>query len=82
MSFVRKSKFRHVFGQPAKKENGYEGFRVTNCRFEGSFIAANGKWIAFCVENESGGSFAVIPVEKKGRLNKGFSSIFRIYSFI
>jgi len=69
MAFVRKSKFRHVFGQPSRKENGYEGFRVTNCAFEGCFIAANGKYIAFCVEVGGGGAFVVLPVERKGRLD-------------
>jgi len=68
MAFVRKSKFRHVFGQPAKKDACYEGFRVTNCAFEGTFIAANGKWIAFCVEVGGGGAFVVLNQEKKGRL--------------
>lgn len=68
MAFVRKSKFRHVFGQAAKKDQCYEGFRVTNCAFEGNFIAANGKWIAFCVEVGGGGAFVVLPHDKKGRL--------------
>lgn len=69
MAFVRKSKFRHVFGQPAKKEGCYEGFRVTNCAFEGTFCAANGKWIAFCCEVGGAGAFNVISVDKKGRLD-------------
>lgn len=69
MAFVRKSKFRHVFGSPSRKENCYEGFRVTNCAFEGTFIAANGKFVAFCVEVGGGGAFVVLPVEKKGRLD-------------
>jgi len=67
MAFVRKSKFRHVFGQAGKKEQCFEGFRATNCAFEGNFIAANGKWIAFCVEVGGGGAFQVIPHDKKGR---------------
>jgi len=69
MAFVRKSKFRHVFGQASRKESCYEGFRVTNCAFEGTFIAANEKFIAFCVEVGGGGAFVVLPVEKKGRLD-------------
>ena len=75
MAFVRKSKFRHVFGQGARKENQYEGFRVTNCAFEGTFIAANGKYIAFAVEVGGGGAFSVIPTEKKGRLDVGLPKI-------
>jgi len=75
MAFVRKSKFRHVFGTPAKKESCYENFRVTNCAFEGTFIAANGKWIAFCVEVGGGGAFVVIPVDRKGRLDVDIAKI-------
>lgn len=69
MAFIRQSKFRHVFGSEPKKENIYENFRVTNCAFEGTFIAANSKFIAFCVEVGGGGAFCVIPVEKTGRLD-------------
>jgi len=66
---VRSSKYRHVFGQPAKKENCYEGFRPTNCAFEGTFIAANGKWIAVCVESGGSGTFMILSHETKGRLD-------------
>lgn len=69
MAVVRNSKFRHVFGTEARKENSYEGFRVTNCAFEGYFIAANKKFVAFCVEVGGGGAFMVHPVDKTGRLN-------------
>jgi len=65
---VRASKFRHVFGHIAKKDQYYENFRASNCAFEGTFIAANGKWIAFCVEVGGGGAFVVVPHEKTGRL--------------
>jgi len=75
MAFVRKSKFRHVFGQAAKKENCYEGFRVTNCAFEGSFIAANGKFIAFCVEVGGGGAFIVLNKDRTGRLEPDVAKI-------
>jgi len=68
MSVVRTSKFRHVFASEAKKENSYEGFRPTNCAFDGSFIAANAKLLAFCVETGGSGTFCVIPISKVGRL--------------
>ena len=51
---VRSSKFRHVFGTEASRgENYYEGFRITNCASDGTFIAANSKFLAFCVETLS-----------------------------
>jgi coronin-1B/1C/6 len=68
-SFIRQSKFRHVFGQPARKDGCMEGFRVTNCAFEGNFISANGKFVAACVEVGGGGAFIVLPVNQVGRLD-------------
>lgn len=65
---IRQSKFRHVFGQASRKEGCYEGFKVTNCAFEGTFIAANKKFIAACTETGGGGAFIVLPVSKTGRL--------------
>jgi coronin-1B/1C/6 len=69
MAFVRSSKFRHVFGTAARKDGCFEGFRVTNCAFEGNFIAANGKFVAACVEVGGGGAFIVLPIDKVGRLD-------------
>lgn len=69
MAFIRSSKFRHVFGTPSRKDACMEGFRVTNCAFEGNFIAANGKFVAFCVEVGGGGAFCVLPVTTVGRLD-------------
>ena len=60
--FVRQSKFRHVFGTEARKENCYDGFRVTNCAFEGNFCAVNPKFVAICVETGGGGAFIVVPI--------------------
>jgi len=75
-SFVRKSKFRHVFGKEAKKDQCYENFRVTNCAFEGNFIAANGKFIAFCVETGGSGTFIVMPVGKQtGRIDPNIPKV-------
>lgn len=68
MSVVRSSKFRHVFGSEAKKENCYEGFRPTNCAYDGTFIAANSKYLAYCVEVGGAGAFCVIPLDMTGRL--------------
>lgn len=69
MSYVRSSKFRHVFGTEARKENCYEGMRPTNCAFEGYFIAANQKFVAYCVEVGGAGAFSVLPLDKTGRLD-------------
>lgn len=64
MSVVRASKFRHIFAKDRKKDQWYEGFSVTNCASDGNFIAANKKYVAFCVNFGGGGSFMVVPVDK------------------
>jgi len=66
---VRKSKFRNTYGSEAKKEFWYENIRPSNCAFDGTFIACNGKFVAFCVEVGGAGAFTVIPVSKAGRLD-------------
>lgn len=72
---VRQSKFRHVFGTPARKDACIEGFRVTNCAFEGNFIAANGKFVAACVEVGGGGAFIVLPIDTVGRLDPNLPKV-------
>lgn len=72
---VRNSKVRHVFGQEARKENSYEGFRATNCAFEGVYVAANENLLAFSVEVGGSGAFSVIPVSKTGRLDASLPKV-------
>ena len=66
MAFVRQSYYRHVFSNQARKEQLQEGLQITNCAFEGSFIAANGKFVAFCTKGAGG--FTVLKHDQKGRL--------------
>lgn len=63
--FVRASKFRHVFGQPSKKELCYENLKPTLSAFDSNILQCNGKFIAL---NSNGiGSFTVIPIEECGK---------------
>lgn len=62
--FVRSSKFRHVFGNPARKEQCYEGIRVTKSAHDSNFCAVNPSFLAVVVESAGGGAFLVIPLEK------------------
>lgn len=63
--FVRPSKFRHVFGQPTKKELCYENLKPTLSAFDSNIIQANGLYVAL---NSNGiGSFTVIPVDEVGK---------------
>lgn len=65
--FVRASKYRHVFGQPAKKELQYENLRVTSNAWDSNLIKTNGKFISVNWNSSGGGAFAVIPVEEVGK---------------
>ena len=62
---VRSSKFRHVFGTAARKENCYDGLRITKSNWEGStYCAVNPKYVAIIVEAAGGGAFLVESLTK------------------
>ncbi|XP_064815622.1 coronin-6-like isoform X1 [Oncorhynchus masou masou] len=69
-SIVRQSKFRHVFGQAVKTEQGYDDIRVSKVTWDSSFCAVNPKFLAVIVESSGGGAFLVLPLSKMGRLDK------------
>ncbi|KAG9508558.1 Coronin-6, partial [Fragariocoptes setiger] len=71
MSFriVRNSKFRHVFGQAAKKEQCYDNIRITKNSWDSNFCAANPKFLAVVTEAAGGGAFLVVPINKTGRID-------------
>uniref|UniRef100_A0A3B1K304 Coronin n=1 Tax=Astyanax mexicanus TaxID=7994 RepID=A0A3B1K304_ASTMX len=71
-SIVRQSKFRHVFGQPAKAEQSYDDIRVSKVTWDSSFCAVNPKFLAVIVESSGGGSFLVLPLSKVGRVDKNY----------
>ena len=65
MSFrVRSSKFRHVYGQTAKKEQCYDNIRVSKSSWDSTFCAVNPKFLAIIVECGGGGGFIVIPLKQ------------------
>ena len=65
--FVRASKYRHVFGQAAKKELQYENIKVTNNAWDSNILKTNGKYISVNWNASGGGAFAVIPVGEVGK---------------
>ncbi|KAG1654186.1 Coronin-1C [Nymphon striatum] len=71
MSFrvVRSSKFRHVYGQPAKREQCYDNIRITKNSWDSSLSAVNPKFIAIITEAAGGGSFLVLPIRQTGRVD-------------
>jgi coronin-1B/1C/6 len=70
MSFrvVRSSKFRHVYGQPLKREQCYDNIRVSKSSWDSTFCAVNPKFLAIIVESAGGGAFIVLPHHKVGRI--------------
>lgn len=62
MSFrvVRSSKFRHVYGQSAKREQCYDNIRVSKSSWDSTFCAVNPKFLAIIVESAGGGAFIVL----------------------
>ncbi|CAD6978783.1 unnamed protein product [Tilletia controversa] len=66
--FVRPSKYRHVFGNGAKKEASYDNVKVTNSAWDTNMIAANGKFISVNWNVGGGGAFAILPVARTGKL--------------
>ncbi|TRY68766.1 hypothetical protein TCAL_11657 [Tigriopus californicus] len=64
---IRSSKFRHVYGAPAKRPHCYENIKITRNAHDSNFCATNPKFLACVVEVGGGGSFIVLPLEKMGR---------------
>ncbi|KAF7356158.1 Coronin [Mycena venus] len=60
--FVRASKYRHVFGQPAKKEHGIENVKVTNSAWDTNVVAASGQYLSINWNASGGGAFAIVPL--------------------
>lgn len=61
---VRSSKFRHVFGQPAKADQCYEDVRVSQNTWDSGFCSVNPKFVALICEASGGGAFLVLPLGK------------------
>lgn len=73
---VRASKYRHVFGQPAKVEECYQNVAATRSAWDSNYIKANPKYLAVCWEAGGGGALAVIPNEASGKLAQGNVPLF------
>lgn len=61
---VRTSKFRHVYGQPTRKDGCFENIRITKNAHDSNFVAVNPKFIAVVLESVGGGAFLVQPLKQ------------------
>lgn len=59
---VRSSKFRHVYGEPVKRDKCYDNIPITKNAHDSQFCAVNPKFIAIVTEVAGGGAFIVIPI--------------------
>lgn len=66
--FVRASKYRHVFGQPTRKEQCYDNLHISKNAWDSNIVKANPQYLAVNWEASGGGAFAVIPLEERGKL--------------
>jgi len=67
--FVRSSKFRHVFGTVAKKEDCYDDMRVTRSAWDSNYAAASPLYFGVLYEAGGGGSFIVLPYAASGKVD-------------
>lgn len=61
---VRSSKFRHVYGEPAKREKCYDNIKITKNAHDSQFCAVNPKFVAIVTEVAGGGAFVVLPIDR------------------
>lgn len=73
---VRSSKFRHVFGSPAKRDRCYDNVKITKNAHDSHFCAINPKFVAIVTEVAGGGAFLVLPVEKVSRCHTYYQLLF------
>lgn len=65
---VRSSKYRHVFGTAAKKEECWDNLKTSKSAWDSNKCAANSHLIGVIWESQGGGSFAVIPRKSVGKV--------------
>lgn len=71
---VRSSKFRHVYGSAAKRENSYHNVPITRNAHDSNFCAVNPKFVAVVTEVAGGGAFIVLPINKVIYLGVNYAS--------
>jgi len=65
--FVRSSKYRHVFGTAPKKENAFDGVKVSRSAWDSNKVKCNPKYVGVQWESGGGGAVAILNVEKTGK---------------
>jgi len=58
--FVRPSKYRHVYGAPAKRSECFDNVRPSRNANDSNLVKANPIFVGLCWEASGGGAFAVL----------------------
>lgn len=66
-SFVRASKFRHVYCDPPRPDSTFQNLRLSTVTGEQSYIKANSQFFAVGIQG-GGGPFLVKPLDQPGKL--------------
>ena len=69
-SFIRASKYRHVYVEPPKVDQTYKGFRLATVTGEQQYIKANTTFFAVALQG-GGGPFAVVKHKDVGEYKAG-----------
>jgi coronin-1B/1C/6 len=67
--FVRASKFRHVFGTAAKKEETWDGIKLSKNAWDTNYLDVNSKFIAVCWQTAGGGAIGILNATTPGKLS-------------
>lgn len=73
---MRSSKFRHVYGEPARREKCYDNIQITKNAHDSQFCAVNPKFLAIVTEVAGGGAFIVIPIQCVRLFSNKITTIF------
>ena len=65
-TFVRASKYRHVYCEAPKIQDTFQGIRVSQATGEQNYVKANSLFFATGIQG-GGGPFVVLPLNKPGR---------------
>jgi len=66
--FVRSSKYRHVFANTPKRDDIWDGVRMTKSAWDSNWVTASSKWIAVAWQTAGGGAVGVLDAKKPGKL--------------
>jgi len=66
--FVRQSKYRHVFAAVPKRDDLWEGVKLTKSAWDSNWVTASSKWIAVAWQTGGGGAVGILDAKHPGKL--------------